>query len=334
MDSLRSLLPTALLPSALLRLRPATPEADSSALSTLPPELILRIASYLPPPSAGAFALCTKHLHSLLATPYLKCPHGHAPFNTASFLQLLEPSLPDHIVCHHCTKLHLITCSKRHIQFTKRCDAKANSPMRSHIHPRFSHVVFQMAMKRYRQGLPHLPLLNLLAFDECSWFGPDQSKTSHLIVDGALLQRQQHVLLAHPNNDLSLRGAKIMICPHVRQVHGEIDYRANAPERYSMVYTTGSVDVDRTPAAAECACGSSSSHEAEDEGSGSGLLRCRECATEFRVDELGVGREGKAFVVTRWKDLGEGRDANDPVWRAHLGEGVVGGGAGVDLREV
>ena len=93
-----------------------------------------------------------------------------------------------------------------------------------------------------------------------------------------------------------------------------------------MTYTTGSVDVDRTPAAAECDC---CAHQVKkEEGNWSGLLRCRDCATEFRIDTLGIGKEGKAFVVTRWKDLGEGRDASDPVWRAHMGEKGVVGGAG------
>ena len=35
---------------------------DSSTLFKLPPELLIRIASYLPPISAGALTLCNKRL--------------------------------------------------------------------------------------------------------------------------------------------------------------------------------------------------------------------------------------------------------------------------------
>ncbi|OBT70546.1 hypothetical protein VF21_10431 [Pseudogymnoascus sp. 05NY08] len=93
-----------------------------------------------------------------------------------------------------------------------------------------------------------------------------------------------------------------------------------------MVYTPGTVDVDHTPTAVQCEC---CSHQGTtDEGNWSGLIRCRVCATEFRIDKLGIGQEGRAFVVTRWKDLGEGRDGNDPVWRAHLRETWLWGGSG------
>ncbi|OBT63799.1 hypothetical protein VE03_06931 [Pseudogymnoascus sp. 23342-1-I1] len=294
----------------MLRLHTKTLAADSSALSQLPPELILRIASYLLSTSAGAFSLCTKRLYALLAIPYLKCQHGYPPFNKSEFLRLLEPSLPDHIVCYHCEKLHAIKHSKRHIQFTKRCDIKVNESMRSYIHPRFSYVVFQMVMKRYRQGLDYSSLLKLLPYDEWSWVGPDQIKASTRIITAPSSSAN--------NTSSSLRNAKIMICPHAKQLRGKINCSASAPEKYSLVYTTGSVDVDRTSPRAECDCCPHQDQKNE-------LLRCRECATEFRIDTLGIGKEGKAFVVTRWKDLGEGREVGDPVWQAHLREGVVGG---------
>ncbi|KFY74267.1 hypothetical protein V498_09993, partial [Pseudogymnoascus sp. VKM F-4517 (FW-2822)] len=132
-----------------------------------------------------------------------------------------------------------------------------------------------MAMKRHRQGAPYARLLNLLAFEEWSWLGPDQSTTSHRIVDGALLQRQQHVLLAHPNSDINLRYATITICPHAKQVYGRIDGREGAPGKYSMVFTGGSVDVDRrAPVAAGCACASREAQKSEG-SSRPALLRCR-----------------------------------------------------------
>lgn len=39
-------------------------------------------------------------------------------------------------------------------------------------------------------------------------------------------------------------------------------------------------------------------------------------------------------VVSRWKDLGEAREAEDPVWRAHVREGSVRGKGGRMVGEV
>lgn len=327
MSSTIWLLPEVLRSLAKLAVYPKKPTIDSSTLGKLPPELLLRIAAYLSPTSAGAFSLCSKRLYALLAIPYLKCQNGHSPFSTDEFLRLLEPGLPDHIVCYYCEKLHAIKGPERHLSYTKRCDMTVNQSMRTYIHPRFSYVIFQMVMKRHRQGLDHSPLLKLLSYSEWSWVGPDETKTSSRIVDGSFLLRQQHILLVHPNNDTFFTREKIMICPHAKQLCGKADYHTSAPEKYSMAYTTGTVEVVSTPAAAEC---DSCTHQGKKEegGNWSGLLRCRDCATEFRIDTLGIGQEGKAFVVTRWKDLGEGRDASDPVWRAHMGEKGVVGGAG------
>ena len=75
-----------------------------------------------------------------------------------------------------------------------------------------------------------------------------------------------------------------------------------------MVYTPGSVEIDDTTTSVDCSCRGGGVVQpgttTKDEENWSGLLRCRACAAEFRIDTLGVGREGKAFVVTRWKDLG------------------------------
>ncbi|OBT70547.1 hypothetical protein VF21_10432 [Pseudogymnoascus sp. 05NY08] len=201
MNPMRWLLPGALLSLAMLRLRTKPLPPDTSTLSKLPPELILRIASYLPPASAAAFSLCTKRLYALLAIPYLKCKHGHTPFNKTEFLRLLESGLPDHIVCYYCEKLHAIKRLQRHLEYTTRCDVKSNEAMRTYIHPRFSYVIFQMVMKRHRQGLDYSSLIKLLSYNVWSWCGPDEIKTSARIVDGSLLLRQQHIILVHPNND-------------------------------------------------------------------------------------------------------------------------------------
>jgi hypothetical protein len=306
----------------------STPLAvDSATLFKLPPELLIRIASFLPPISAGAFTLCNKRLYTLLAIPYLRCPRGHPAFNKAEFLKLLEPSLPNHIVCYHCERLHDIRHPERHVKYDSRCDITVNEPMRTYIHPRFSHVIFQMAMKRHRQGLDTSSLLKLLSYEDSRYYDSIRTTASCRIVDGSLLLRQQHTFIVHPSSEPFFSAyMRANICPHTKELRSKVRYEALGTARYSMVYSPGSVDVDHTPTLVECDC--CSYRGLKDEGNWSGLVRCRACATEFRIDTMAVGRDGKAFVVTLWKDLGEGRDGGDVLWRAHMGEEGLVGGAG------
>lgn len=303
-----------------------TTTANPKTFAQLPPELVLRIASFLPPTSAGALSLCCKDMYTLLAIPYLKCRRGHPAFKIGEFLRLLEPDLPDHIVCYHCERLHEIKHAQRHLPFDRRCDILVNELMRTYIHPRFSYVIFQMVMKRHRQGLDYSSLLKLLSYGDIDSEGETRTDASCRVVDGSLLVRQQDVFVVHAKYDILFSNRETTICPHAKELRGNTNSSATGRARYGMVYTPGSVDVDRTPTVVRC--DSCSYHGTKDEGNWSGLIRCRVCATEFRIDVLAIGKGGQAYVVTRWKDLGEGRDANDPVWRAHLREAWVGGGSG------
>ncbi|PVH71882.1 hypothetical protein DL98DRAFT_353100, partial [Cadophora sp. DSE1049] len=49
-----------------------------------------------------------------------------------------------------------------------------------------------------------------------------------------------------------------------------------------------------------------------------GLICCDHCYTEFRVDFKSYGKAGNAMFLTRWMDLGEGRDFNDHKFRSRL----------------
>lgn len=304
---------------------------SSPTFAHLPPELLVHIASFLPPSSAGEFSLCNKALYTLLSIPYLKFRRGHPAVAPAELLKLLEPDLPNHIVCYHCGKLHGIKRPAQHIQPDKRCDIVASESMRTYIHPRFSYVIFQMAMKRHRQGRSPHSLLQLLSYADSDSTNAIRTSSSCRVVDGSLLFRQQHIFIVHAHNEGTFRSdMKTTICPHAQELHGESDYGRRGREKNTMVYTPGSVDVDRAPPTAAHCDSCDYKGAARDEGNWSGLIRCRQCATEFRIDTLAVGKEGTAFVVTRWKDLGEGRGADDPVWRAHLDRK----GAGVRREKV
>lgn len=51
---------------------------------------------------------------------------------------------------------------------------------------------------------------------------------------------------------------------------------------------------------------------------GTGLQQCRSCPTEYQADLQGWWGFGVYVTITKWLDLGEGRNWTDFKWRSHL----------------
>jgi hypothetical protein len=151
-----------------LKARPVA--LKSTAIGTLPTEIVCHIASFLSLDSAALFSLCCLQIYSTLGHGYLNALEKEEPARF-KFLSILEPGLPEHILCYHCKKLHniraplsyrgrdffwnlergsLILCWKEKIYY-------------GYPHPYFSFSVFQMVMKRYYQGRDYSNLLNAMS---------------------------------------------------------------------------------------------------------------------------------------------------------------------------
>lgn len=92
-----------------------------------------------------------------------------------------------------------------------------------------------------------------------------------------------------------------------------------------MFYRSDGKDVETGPGVTECDCCAYGGKD--DVGTTcSGLIQCGFCATEFRIDSMAIGKrkDGRAFIITRWKNLGEGESVDDPIWSAHVTKGQVG----------
>lgn len=50
----------------------------------------------------------------------------------------------------------------------------------------------------------------------------------------------------------------------------------------------------------------------------SGLFQCDVCPTEFQIDVKNFLKNGVALILTRWLDLGEGRNLSDPRYASHV----------------
>lgn len=187
----------------------------------------------------------------------------------------------------------------------------------------FSYVVFQMAMKRNRQGADSQSLLKLLHYDKFNDRRDVQTSLSTRIANGALITRHRYIFIVHRGNDGLFKNWGAVICPHFGTVCGKVIFLENSKVEYRMFHRSGGKDVEAGPGITKCDC---CAHGGKDDvgTTRSGLMQCDYCATEFRIDSMAVGKrkEGRAFIITRWKGLGEGKSAKDPIWLTHVTEGV------------
>ena len=199
--------------------------------------------------------MCSKALYALLAIPYLKCRRGHHSFDTTEFLKLLEPDLPDHVACYYCEKLHEIKRLKRHTNEDKRCDIRVSNTIRYNTHFTFSYTIFQMAMKRHRQGASTAALLKHLAYNEHVPPGDIRLTASPRIRNGSLLLRNQYIFIIHRGNDSSL-GERMWayICPHLKEIRGRVIFHIGGKVEYRMAYLDGTQDIDTNVSMAQCDC--------------------------------------------------------------------------------
>jgi hypothetical protein len=287
----------------------------SSPFRKLPLELVLLIASYLPLESAASFSLSCYSLYSGLETECLQ-PLKEAENSVVyGFLRLLERDLPAHILCPHCNKFHSMSFAEGHL-LSQRYSlairhwrawflepawlacwiADSKTFARRGIYDGFSETIFRMAMKAHRQGHDTTKLLSLLSYgtDYIMHAGFVEQRTATVrIQDGSLLIREQRVFMIPSSQKLPLPWYySFAICPHI------------------FFPTTGFLDRDMIRP--------SHTDETERYKNRYGIIYCEHCYTEFRIDFKSYGEVGTAMFITRWMDLGEGRDASDLKWRCRI----------------
>jgi hypothetical protein len=289
--------------------RPRPIALEFSVLAKLPPELIIYVAEFLPPISATSFSLCCTQVYSLIAAQYLGTRRDNKGFDSFELLALLERDLPNHLACYYCRKFHEMKHAERYIYyFGNPCwIANLRLSVMWYIHWDFSFVVFQMVMKRHRQGADCSSLLDLLSWKERSYAYPrDFKRMTSLcrIVDGSLLVRSLLVFLVPPPTDVPFESSsRFNICPHFYsagakvsdQTGGFIEYELSSWNRWLAYWNRREIFHHRK-----------------------GLVQCKFCATEFRVDLKYFDEVGHMILFTRWQNLGEGRSPLDHQWQSHL----------------
>jgi hypothetical protein len=192
---------------------------ESSSLRSLPLELILHIAQFLPPESTLSFCLCCWPIYSTLKSQYVKIIKDDQQLDCYKFLKLLERDLPDYISCYYCRKLHAIKKAHQYLYYNWRyynmgyvlpcCQVDFNTMTYLYIHPAFSFTVFHMTMKLYRQGSDYSKLLKLLSHQSETHFDGSYSTVekrtaSSEIVAGSLFIREQRRFMIPPTQPITI----------------------------------------------------------------------------------------------------------------------------------
>jgi hypothetical protein len=272
---------------------------ELSFIGKLPPEIILNISAFLPRASAAAFSLCCRSICSILgADAFAAVKDGDELDTMQEYIALLERDLPNHLACFYCGKLHSIKKAPSYRRSSNYCGrwdiieapqcwrADLHLATFSYIHWDFSYIVFQMVMKRYRQGLDFTGLLHLLnkrAETQARREYTYQKSVQARIVTGCLLVRTQAIFVYSTQQRWLTLAPEFIICPHYIYNLGENGIRRGYGQWFR-----------------------------------GGAIKCEYCLTEFRLDIKDYGEIGIMTYCTRWQNLGEGKSPLDLIWQRHV----------------
>ncbi|KAI6712580.1 hypothetical protein JHW43_004898 [Diplocarpon mali] len=291
------------------------PTLSIKTLLDLPPELILRIAYFLPTTSTALFSLCCKRLASQLSSSTWNLLSNLESEDRIQFLTILSRDLPRYYACHGCIHLHLSSSdalpadlfapasSSSCIPASARGGHSEDGVVRisnysSPYSLRFSHV--QLALKRHHHGPEHGISLSDLSHTDIKVMGGSTflfSVEARIVSDEVVVRSQEWVLTSeHPTQDFGSRSITHNVCQHLLTYNAEFQLNDDLTR---LMRCRSS----HRPADAGCAC--------------MGLQQCASCPMEYQIDFVDLERIGTAFCATKWSNLGPGLTTLDSKWRGH-----------------
>lgn len=312
-------------------------------LSQLPNELLLDILDLLDASDRACLSLCDRSLgRTLEHTRRSPCLRHRDGLQRKTLLLRLAEDCPALFFCHDCRALHgcagvpppgLVGCRKIKKAWL-RCvvdpdyQRQLQHPLEIHGAAscyQFSFQHLQLVMKRFKLGPPHGMGLGQLAITEVQRHRGSEAgeatkstTTTLLSVEPQILCEELHLRvqqwIAFGSPDLSPAIGKfcIGVCAHINA-----DYKTlglmSALVRCKLEHG------DSRPACGTC-------HP---------VLKCARCAIEFSIQarHLRNGR-GRAVVITKWLNLGRGRDPEDECWKRHLHSFEIGRAKGSLIQSV
>lgn len=309
---------------------------ETSSLRKLPNELIINIVDLLPVESAVAFSISCRHILSIIGTQYLVdlnpgfllyADPSSFPTNRCRFLNLLERDLQGHVFCDDCKKLHSIDhvlkymrfngglpCRKQYLDDQLPCWKERGrfGLFERSREEELSLTALQIIVKLYYRCRSYSNLLKIFpgyttprsyskyyksAHDHFPTV--EQSKVSARIVAGSILLRRQWVFVYQPPESYPILGTprfynvNFTICLHFS--YSTVNRFCGFNDRLHVEYWA----------------------DHNDHRNWTGMIQCKHCHTDFRIDFKSMGKQCSAMFVTKWVDLGDCRSVQDEKWSTY-----------------
>lgn len=274
---------------------------------TLPFELVICIADFLPPAAAASFALSCKRIRHILGNEHLD-PLRRKTFHKTPRLQMLvDPECDYCLLRHRCLE-------ERHRNMVRGRGARATlkvsdeeAAVSAYLGKTFHDITFRSVMKLHNRGIHCSKLLALLSGVDTTYIrGVTFQKISLCrIANDHLLFRHQNWILYRDRKIIKLPppdSKQLIAYPHLTMLH---DFVVDKLTRRTKHLQNMLEDVDHSLSCHECV----------------GLSHCQVCPAEFEFDTMDFGKEGMALIITRWLDLGDGSAPFDPGWTSRLIKG-------------
>jgi hypothetical protein len=302
---------------------PAQNYADRVEISTsrvktlldLPPEIILRIAAFLPMTSTASFALCNKRSAAQLGSRPWNLLSGLESEDRIHFLSILSRDLPRHHACHGCIRLHLSSSTPQPANINAPPQPGSCIPasarggysedglvfIPNYYSPyrlRFPHV--QLALKQHHHGLDHGISLSDLSHTDIQFIQGSVflfSVDARIASDEMVVRSQEWVISSqHPREHFLSRTLIHGVCQHLMTYNADFDLDDSFSSLIRCRLGHGATDDD-------CAC--------------MRLHQCPSCPMEYQIDVVDFEERGTAFCATKWLNLGAGLTTRDSNWRGH-----------------
>ncbi|KAH8812993.1 hypothetical protein F5884DRAFT_320150 [Xylogone sp. PMI_703] len=279
---------------------------QTSDLDLLPPEIIRRIASFLPPESAAICSVTCQYLYNILGNQYLKPLRKEGNADTwYPFSVLLKNNSPNLVACYECKRFHRISTTEsfRRLPQKSLCCVCPIFGL-SEEDFRISFALCCMAMKRHRLGQDNSEILKLLSPRNLQLHDPPAVQWTQLctrINATNLFIRRQTIFTPAPTiigEDDPLILWSFNICPHMEITQDSWTTMA-CMQRLEPFKRVGGINPPG-------------------KGENRGLLQCEFCQTEFRVDYVKLEGEVASMLCTVWQNLGCCESYLDPQWQNHL----------------
>jgi hypothetical protein len=280
---------------------------DRAPFKTLPIELVIYIADFLPPLAAASFALSCRGIRLILGNEHLD-PLRRKTFNKTPLLDmLLDPECECCLLHHRCLEV-------RHRNMIRVRDARIPSMVTDeenavslYLGKQFHDITFRSVTVLHRRGIHCSKLLCLLSGLDTTYLpGVNYQKVSICrIASGHLLFRHQNWILYRDRKIRDLPppdSIQLIAYPHVTMFH---DFVANKVARRTRHLQDILNNTDNKLVCIVC----------------EGLSQCHVCPVGFQIDTKDFSTKGIAVVITRWLDLGDGDTPFDPKWMSRVLKG-------------